>query len=117
MVKRCACVLALAAGCDQLLGLNKIVLTDATGEALDTNDEDGDGVINGIDNCPGIPNGSQADADNDGVGDVCDLSGSNADDSIAASYFFDDPSVDATRFASSGGWEFRSGEVVRFAGS
>lgn len=35
-------------------------------------DEDGDGVANGADNCPFTPNADQADADNDGVGDVCD---------------------------------------------
>jgi len=32
----------------------------------------GDGVADGIDNCPGICNPSQSDADHDGVGDHCD---------------------------------------------
>jgi hypothetical protein len=35
-------------------------------------DTDGDGVRDDVDNCVGIPNPSQADADGDTVGDVCD---------------------------------------------
>ena len=35
-------------------------------------DGDGDGVLDGEDNCVGIPNEDQADADNDGQGDACD---------------------------------------------
>lgn len=35
-------------------------------------DDDGDGLFNGEDNCEGTPNPDQADRDGDGVGDVCD---------------------------------------------
>ncbi|KAA1428234.1 thrombospondin type 3 repeat-containing protein [Nocardioides antri] len=35
-------------------------------------DNDGDGVVNGVDNCPAVPNPSQADDDNDGPGNACD---------------------------------------------
>ena len=35
-------------------------------------DTDGDGVIDGLDNCTAIANANQADNDTDGLGDVCD---------------------------------------------
>ena len=35
-------------------------------------DADGDGVLDGSDNCPTVSNADQADTNNDGVGDACD---------------------------------------------
>ncbi|MBN2165109.1 MAG: BNR-4 repeat-containing protein [Marinilabiliaceae bacterium] len=35
-------------------------------------DKDGDGIVDMIDNCPDVANTDQADADFDGIGDVCD---------------------------------------------
>jgi Thrombospondin type 3 repeat len=36
-------------------------------------DNDGDGILNCVDNCPNVANAGQADSDGDGVGDACDL--------------------------------------------
>jgi len=38
-------------------------------------DEDGDGVEDGLDNCPRTANADQADANFDGIGDACDVTG------------------------------------------
>ena len=35
-------------------------------------DRDGDGILDGFDNCPFVANRDQADSDGDGVGDACD---------------------------------------------
>lgn len=37
-----------------------------------SNDTDGDGIEDSLDNCPTIPNPDQSDIDNDGRGDLCD---------------------------------------------
>ena len=36
-------------------------------------DDDADGIPDGVDNCPNVPNADQADADGDNAGDVCDV--------------------------------------------
>jgi subtilisin-like proprotein convertase family protein len=47
-------------------------LTTKVCEVVSTVDDDGDGVISSIDNCPFVANVDQADGDEDGLGDVCD---------------------------------------------
>ena len=42
-------------------------------------DFDGDGIPNGLDNCPSVFNPDQADRDGNGIGDVCDIGGLLAD--------------------------------------
>ncbi|HKZ64393.1 MAG TPA: putative Ig domain-containing protein [Thermoplasmata archaeon] len=49
---------------------HSFTLTAATGS-----DSDGDGILDTSDNCPNTANPGQADADGDGVGDVCEGSG------------------------------------------
>ncbi|MGB5105672.1 MAG: M12 family metallo-peptidase [Candidatus Zixiibacteriota bacterium] len=41
-------------------------------DECETLDDDGDGIVNGLDNCPGVSNANQQDLDFDDVGDVCD---------------------------------------------
>lgn len=43
-----------------------------TGSGAARLDSDEDGVVDAIDNCPAVPNASQANADGDGLGDPCD---------------------------------------------
>ncbi|WP_175416221.1 thrombospondin type 3 repeat-containing protein [Aggregatimonas sangjinii] len=42
------------------------------GTQLDDNDDDNDGILDDVDNCPLTANANQLDTDNDGIGDVCD---------------------------------------------
>ncbi len=49
------------------------MMVSASAEMLPVNDLDGDGVPNDMDNCLLTPNPFQEDADNDEVGDACDV--------------------------------------------
>jgi hypothetical protein len=62
---------------------NHVLFVDASGNPIApsftkgtvtiiSNDSDGDGWADGVDNCPTVFNPSQGDGDNDGIGDVCD---------------------------------------------
>lgn len=50
-------------------------------------DDDADGVDDGCDNCPGLPNPQQGDSDSDTVGDACDPSFAPDDDIIGFDSF------------------------------
>lgn len=59
---------------------NSITFSSTSFAHLDPNvDDDGDGVVNGFDNCPLLPN-DQSDTDADGIGDHCDSA--NEDDDL-----------------------------------
>jgi len=45
-------------------------------------DEDGDGTIDGCDNCPGVANAEQVDTDRDGIGDICDACPMDSDNDL-----------------------------------
>lgn len=42
-------------------------------------DQDGDGILDGVDNCPSMPNPTQADFDGDGRGNACETGATLAD--------------------------------------
>ena len=48
-------------------------------------DEDGDGVPDGEDNCRYTPNPDQADADDDGIGDLCECGDFDSDGTVGSS--------------------------------
>jgi len=52
-------------------------------------DSDGDDVADSVDNCPNLSNPDQADADQDGTGDVCDCNNDNVDSWRIDSYWYD----------------------------
>ncbi len=52
---------------------NTPIATNLVQTTIISNDKDGDGVLNGEDNCPNTPNPNQEDSNNNGIGDVCDI--------------------------------------------
>ena len=62
----------------------------ATGCLHSFTDSDRDGIADGCDNCPTVPNPIQRDTDHDGIGDACDCSPVYEDAKLTAS----DPAAD-----------------------
>jgi len=61
-------------GCE-LDGANYPAIDNVSLVAIEPIDLDGDGVADSADNCPGVPNPTQADCDVDGTGDACETLG------------------------------------------
>lgn len=83
-----AWIASLAGGCNLVFQLPDPMAADAPPVAIDGPeptgpDEDGDGIANERDNCPGTPNPLQEDRDGDGVGDACDPAPDRDGDRIA----------------------------------
>jgi hypothetical protein len=92
-------LLLASAGCRQLLGLEEAVVDDAATTPIDEapeadapaggHDEDSDGVVDTVDNCPTIANTTQAvTAIFESVGSACDPRADSPGDRIAAFYSF-----------------------------
>jgi hypothetical protein len=90
---RTAAAVLVLAGCNSLLGLANTVQVDAAEHpscemGAAQLDEDGDGIPNGQDNCPGVYNITQTDTDMDGVGDACDPNPTTPGDRIVDTTYF-----------------------------
>ena len=59
-------------GIDAASAIDAIPAEDPDASLPPAQDDDGDGVLNGVDNCPTAVNADQRDHDADGKGDVCD---------------------------------------------
>jgi hypothetical protein len=105
--------------CNAVYGLEQTRLPDAPVDAdctLVTPDEDHDCIANDADNCPGIADSTQADADADGVGDVCDPRPMVAGDRMVTFQSFDDPASGQQQWhdmEQAGMWLFEAGQVRR----
>jgi len=67
-------------------------------------DGDGDGVADGVDNCPEVANGMQVDGDGDGRGDACDARPEHADFQLKGSFLlFGGRLVDERQTVTGGG--------------
>lgn len=115
---RVVVVVAALAGCNDVFGLHatKLVLDAPDPCVLHAGDpgffdEDGDGLDNRCDNCPGAYNALQQDGDGDGVGDACDPHPTTPGDSLVATEYFDGPAYSWTPDVPAS-WQLASGSLT-----
>ncbi len=79
-------------------------------ECFSGHDEDGDGIDDNCDNCPSYYNPDQADANNDGIGDVCEYPD---DHSLISEIVVFDPFLndEGSWTVRNGNWEYGNDEV------
>jgi hypothetical protein len=103
----------LACGCDVVFRIDELPPAPTCAEAT-SHDEDGDGVRDACDVCPGIAD-DQTDSDADGVGDACDPN-PGTDQSIVFFESFADPGAGSDWQIQSGTWAF-DGESLAYDGT
>ena len=105
----------LVGGCDSVFRLNTVPELDSeralSCEQVTTHDEDGDGIPDACDDCPGIPDPAQPDHDNDGVGDACDPSATTRERIAWFDSFAEVGASNAWKIQS-GSWAFDGESIV-----
>lgn len=88
---RVLAAVVLLAGCNAVLGIDdtRALQHPSCEGGASSLDEDGDGVPNGVDNCPGQYNPTQLDRDGDGVGDACDVHPDTPGDRFVDTAYFE----------------------------
>ena len=101
-------VAAFVAGCNPVFGIEE---TSLSIDAAPGTDEDGDNVVNDLDDCPGIYDPLQQDGDDDGVGDACDPHVATPGDKIIFTEFFEGMSFALTP-GNAASWTLAGGMLV-----